>query len=73
MADPAYLADPQDQTRGRDDNPATPPTRPAAPLSPGEKPDQLEHAAESRDEALVDQAVEETFPASDPATGKHIT
>lgn len=57
----------------RDDNPAAPPTRPADPLPPGEKPDQLENAAESREEALVDQAVEETFPASDPATGKHIT
>ena len=57
----------------RDADPATPPARPAAPLPPGEKPDQLENAAESRKEALVDQAVEETFPASDPATGKHIT
>lgn len=57
----------------RDDNPATPPSRPAPPLRPGEKPDQLENEAETREEALVDQGVEETFPASDPATGKHIT
>ena len=40
------------------------------------KPDQLregERKAESRQEALIDEAVEETFPASDPPTPKHIT
>ena len=40
------------------------------------KPDQLceeERKAESRQEALVDEGVEDTFPASDPPTGKHIT
>jgi len=40
------------------------------------KPDQLresERHAESRQEALIDEAVEETFPASDPSTPKHIT
>lgn len=40
------------------------------------KPDQLQEAerhAESRQEALIDEAVEETFPASDPPTPKHIT
>jgi len=57
----------------RDNDPSTPPSRPADPLRHGEKPDQLEHEAESRSEALIDQAVEETFPASDPAPGKNIT
>ncbi len=40
------------------------------------KPDQLregERKAENRQEALIDEAVEETFPASDPPTPKHIT
>ena len=40
------------------------------------KPDQLcedERKAESHQEALIDEGVEETFPASDPPTGKHIT
>ncbi|HEX8569169.1 MAG TPA: hypothetical protein VF699_04500 [Caulobacteraceae bacterium] len=43
--------------------------RPATRLRDGETPDQLaEQAAraESRQEALMDEAVEETFPASDP-------
>jgi hypothetical protein len=40
------------------------------------KPDQLEprvKPAESREEALVDESIEETFPASDPISPKHIT
>ena len=40
------------------------------------KPDQLceeDRAAESRQEALVDEGVEETFPASDPVSVKRIT
>ena len=40
------------------------------------KPDQLreeERLAESRQEALVDEGVEETFPASDPVAAKRIT
>lgn len=45
--------------------------------SPDEgKPDQLcedERGAENRQEALVDEAVEETFPASDPVSAKQIT
>jgi len=42
----------------------------------GGKPDQLdelERNAESRQEALVDEGVEETFPASDPVSAKRIT
>lgn len=46
------------------------------PLKHGEKPDQLkkhEKDAENRQEALIDESVEESFPASDPASPKHIT
>lgn len=47
--------------------------RPVVPLGE-EKHDHLaEHEAESRQEALVDEGIEETFPASDPATPKRIT
>jgi hypothetical protein len=46
-------------------------------VAPGEsKPDQLApHAAEAEDrqEALIDEGVEETFPASDPVSAKRIT
>lgn len=39
------------------------------------KPDQLKKIQpdESRQEALVDEGVEETFPASDPVSAKRIT
>lgn len=40
------------------------------------KPDQLREAdriAESRQEALVDEGLEESFPASDPISVKRIT
>lgn len=40
------------------------------------KPDQLKDKvkdAENRQEALIDEGVEETFPASDPVSAKHIT
>ena len=40
------------------------------------KPDQLrekERDAEDRQEALIDEGVEETFPASDPVSVKRIT
>lgn len=50
--------------------------RPAEPLKPHEKPDQLadkEQASEDRQEALLDEAVEETFPGSDPISPSHIT
>jgi len=50
----------------------------AAPPKDGKdgKPDQLcedERKAESRQEALVDEGVEESFPASDPPAVKRIT
>jgi hypothetical protein len=40
------------------------------------KPDQLregERKSEDRQEALIDEALEETFPASDPVSAKRIT
>ncbi|MDP1872883.1 hypothetical protein [Phenylobacterium sp.] len=60
----------------KDDDANAPSSRPAAPLPEGQKHDQLDRdgrKAESRQEALVDEAVEETFPASDPIAPKHIT
>lgn len=53
-----------------------PHARRVEPLADGEKPDQLadkKDEAESRQEALVDEAVEESFPSSDPPSPKHIT
>ena len=53
----------------------TPASRPARPLGENEKPDQLADRAaraESRQEALLDEAVEETFPSSDPISPKHV-
>ena len=65
------------QTAHRDTNPHTPHARPAKrTLNEGEKPDQLkkkEAQAEDRQEALIDEGVEETFPASDPVSVKRIT
>lgn len=58
----------------RDADPATPHAV-RAPRESG-KPDQLkDHAAEAEDrqEALIDEGIEETFPASDPVSAKHIT
>lgn len=55
-------------------DPDTPHAR-KAPREHG-KPDQLrekERHAEDRQEALVDEGIEETFPASDPVSVKRIT
>lgn len=54
----------------------TPHAREAEPLKEGEKHDQLaekEACSEDRQEALLDEALEETFPSSDPISPKHIT
>ena len=62
--------------RREDHHPEAPATRPAKPLAEGEKPDHLagrEAKAEDRQEALLDEAIEETFPGSDPISPKHIT
>ena len=53
-----------------------PSSRPIAPLPEGEKADHMaerEASAEDRQEALLDEAIEETFPGSDPISPKHIT
>jgi len=53
-----------------------PVTRPIAPHPEGEKVDHMaarESHAEDRQEALLDEALEETFPGSDPISPKHIT
>jgi hypothetical protein len=53
-----------------------PHARPAEPLPEDAKHDQLaekEARTEDRQEALLDEAIEETFPGSDPISPKHIT
>ena len=53
-----------------------PTTRQVKPLPEGQKHDHLaerEASAEDRQEALLDEAIEETFPGSDPISPKHIT
>ena len=55
---------------------ATPTSRAVEPPPEGEKVDQLaEHVdkAEDRQEALIDESLEESFPASDPSSAKRIT
>ncbi len=57
----------------RDRNSETPHARPADPAQI--KTDQLDHPgddASERQEALVDEGLEETFPASDPVSVKRI-
>lgn len=54
----------------------TPHAREVEPLKMDEKHDHLaarEKCAEDRQEALLDEALEETFPGSDPISPKHIT
>jgi hypothetical protein len=53
-----------------------PPTHAVDPTPEGQKHDHLaerEADAEDRQEALIDEALEETFPSSDPISPKHIT
>jgi hypothetical protein len=72
MADAATDASP----KKADHAPDSPHARPAEPLAADEKHDQLaekEAASEDREEARVDEGVEETFPASDPPSAHHIT
>lgn len=55
-----------------DSDPDTPHARRAKPQKG--KPDQLaDRDSEDRQEALVDEGIEETFPASDPVSVKRIT
>jgi len=53
-----------------------PHAREAEPLKEGEKHDHMaerEEVCRDRQEALLDEAIEETFPGSDPISPKHIT
>lgn len=71
-ADFAVEAHPDLKASGVDE----PASRPIKPLADGEKPDQLaekEACAENRQEALLDEAIEETFPGSDPISPKHVS
>jgi hypothetical protein len=64
------------QVKPEDRHVETPAARPADPLPEDAKHDQLadkEESAEDRQEALLDEAIEETFPSSDPISPKHIT
>lgn len=65
----------QTKSPAREDcDPDTPHAKKAAPEQG--KPDQLrekERHAEDRQEALIDEGLEETFPASDPVSAKRIT
>jgi len=53
-----------------------PHAREVEPLKKGEKHDHLaarEKSTHDRQQALLDEALEETFPGSDPISPKHIT
>ena len=53
-----------------------PHARKVEPLPEGKKHDHLAEKkarAESHQEALLDEAIEETFPSSDPISPKHVT
>ncbi|WP_235536653.1 hypothetical protein [Phenylobacterium sp. Root700] len=53
-----------------------PHSRPIAALGENEKPDQLaekQQYSEDRQEALLDEGLEESFPSSDPVSVKRIT
>jgi hypothetical protein len=59
----------------KDYRPDSPATRAVPRLADGEKPDQLGDkvaAVGDRQEALLDEAVEETFPGSDPISPSHV-
>ncbi len=71
-ADMAVEAAPVHEDRHID----VPHAREVEPLKAGEKHDHMaarEKSAEDRQEALLDEAIEETFPGSDPISPKHIT
>ncbi len=71
MSNPSHGHNPDHQQSPADDEAYARP----APRQEG-KADQLreeERGAENRQEALVDEGVEETFPASDPPAVKRIT
>ena len=58
-----------------DHQPNAPHARPAEPLSFDEKHDQLAEKkakAETDQDALLDEAIEESFPGSDPISPSHV-
>ena len=66
----------EEDVKGAFDDGAGPNSRAAEPLAENAKHDQLadrEAVAEDRQEALIDESLEESFPASDPPSAKHIT
>lgn len=66
----------EDEVKAAFETEDTPTTRAVEPTTPGEKVDQLApklEDAEDRQEALIDEGVEESFPASDPVSVKRIT
>lgn len=66
---------PKDASSGKDDRDINAPFARKAEPATG-KPDQLKDKvskSQSRQDALQDEAVEESFPASDPPTPKQIT
>jgi hypothetical protein len=72
MADTAADGAPRQDDRQAD----APHSQEAEPLAEGENHDQLaekEAVSEDRQEALLDEGVEESFPASDPVSAHHIT
>jgi hypothetical protein len=71
-ADMAVEAAPVHEDRDID----TPHAREVEPLKRDQKHDHMaarEKSSEDRQEALLDEAIEETFPGSDPISPKHIT
>ena len=71
-ADMAVESKPKPEDRHID----VPHARQVEPLKEDEKHDHMaeqEAASEDRQEALLDEALEETFPGSDPISPKHIT
>ncbi|HWA60346.1 MAG TPA: hypothetical protein VG939_03180 [Caulobacteraceae bacterium] len=72
MADAAPAGDP----RPDENLPDAPYSRKVEPLGENEKPDQLakkEAVSKNRREALLEEGLEESFPASDPVSAHHIT
>jgi hypothetical protein len=68
MADAA----PADEPRENENDPHAPHARKAG-QSSGDQLSGKGEAGEDRQEALIDEGVEETFPASDPVSVKRIT
>jgi hypothetical protein len=73
--DPAARISEQEVKSAFDDG-AGPHARPAEPLPDGKKHDQLgaqKLPKKQHQEVLIDESIEESFPASDPPSAKQIT